>query len=535
MKKIWLQKTSFTSRQSSAKLALQFLTIGFLVIGFGFFGFYYRLTNWLFSPNKIDIFNDLNQISFYFSLIDQELSNQIQTLDSVLQSYLKWENVLKTKETEILQLRTYAKDHKSYLKRVWFSNYEKAFEMLDEAWPLRDEIFKLLGKDQSFNYLIPLQNSNESRPNGWFFGSFAFVSLSGGHITQMQVIDSYLPDYIAPNARLDLPERFVDAYWTKQVWFIAGNKFWFTDKDGKNLKLLYEKIFNHGFDPQRKEKLFNPTARNQLFAKNIKGVIFLDSELISELLPSFRNKAREWQFINANIDIIRGENRSNKKELYIADLQKYLKSNALKLATATLNNFQSMLHKGYINIYLSNTTPQIWHFLDKRDLTTVYNQDFLYFWWTNIAGNKSDAFLKKQIEILNSDGQVVLSTEDRKLNISQLSSGHYQLAINYTFDVPKTYITEMLALQSKYNLKMTDREKYILALQDFSWDPTAPKFRQLSQETIHFPSSRIIGDANWPLSYPKKFKSDFSQAITFQTAMHSSPENKRILINFTIP
>ena len=63
--------------------------------------------------DKIDIFNDLNKISFYFSLIDQELSNQIQTLDSVLQSYLKWENVLKTKETEILQLRTYAKDHKS--------------------------------------------------------------------------------------------------------------------------------------------------------------------------------------------------------------------------------------------------------------------------------------------------------------------------------------------------------------------------------------------------------------------------------------
>ena len=42
---------------------------------------------------------------------------------------------------------------------------------------------------------------------------------------------------------------------------------------------------------------------------------------------------------------------------------------------------------------------------------------------------------------------------------------------------------------------MTDREKYILALQDFSGDPTAPKFRQLSQETIHFPPSRIIGDA----------------------------------------
>ena len=241
MKKIWLQKTSFTSRQASAHRALQILAISFLILGFGFFGFYHRLTSWLFSPNKIDIFHDLNQISFYFSLVDEELSSQIQTLDSVIQSYLKGENVLKTKEAEILQLRTYAKDHKSYLKRVGFSNYEKAFTMLEDAWPLREEIFKLLGKDQSFNYLIPLQNSNESRPNGGFFGSFAFVSLSGGHITQMQIIDSYLPDYIAPNARLDLPNRYIDAYGTKQVWFIAGNKFGFTDKDGKNLNNSNEK------------------------------------------------------------------------------------------------------------------------------------------------------------------------------------------------------------------------------------------------------------------------------------------------------
>ena len=535
MKKIWLQKTSFTSRQASAHRALQILAISFLILGFGFFGFYHRLTSWLFSPNKIDIFHDLNQISFYFSLVDQELSSQIQTLDTVIQSYLKGENVLKTKEAEILQLRTYAKDHKSYLKRVGFSNYEKAFTMLEDAWPLREEIFKLLGRDQSFNYLIPLQNSNESRPNGGFFGSFAFVSLSGGHITQMQIIDSYLPDYIAPNARLDLPNRYIDAYGTKQVWFIAGNKFGFTDKDGKNLKLLYEKIFNIGFDPQRKEKLFNPTARNQLFAKNIKGVIFLDSELISQLFPSFRSKAREWQFINANIDIIRGENRSNKKELYIADLQKYLRANALKLASATLNDFQTMLHKWYINIYLSNTTPQMWHFLDQRDLTTVYNQNFLYFWGTNIAGNKSDAFLKKQIEILDQNGKVILSTEDRKLKITDLPSGKYQLAINYTFDVPKTYTDSMLSLQKKYHITMTDREKYILAIQDFSWDPTAPRYRQLSQETIHFPSHRTLWEIRWDLSYPKKFKSDFSQAITFQTTMHTTPENKRITIDFTIP
>lgn len=145
-----------------------------------------------------------------------------------------------------------------------------------------------------------------------------------------------------------------------------------------------------------------------------------------------------------------------------------------------------------MNIYLSNTTPQIWHFLDQRDLTTVYNQNFLYFWGTNIAGNKSDAFLKKQIEILDPNGKVILSTEDRKLKITDLPSGKYQLAINYTFDVPKTYTDSMLALQKKYHITMTDREKYILALQDFSGDPTAPRYRQLSQETIHFPSHRTL-------------------------------------------
>ena len=110
----------------------------------------------------------------------------------------------------------------------------------------------------------------------------------------------------------------------------------------------------------------------------------------------------------------------------------------------------------------------MWHFLDQRDLTTIYNQNFLYFWGTNIAGNKSDAFLKKQIEILDQNGKVTLSTEDRKLKITDLPSGKYQLAINYTFDVPKTYTDSMLALQKKYHITMTDREKYILALQDFN-------------------------------------------------------------------
>lgn len=237
------------------------------------------------------------------------------------------------------------KNRKEYLQNMGFKNYEKLFTLLNDAREIRDEVLELLGKNQTFNYLIPLQNSNEVRPNGGFFGSFAFVSLSGGHIEDLQIVDSYLPDYIAPGTHINLPQRVQENFEGGKAGFVAGNKYGFTDKDGKNLKTLYEKIFHHSFDPERKAKLFKPEAWSKLFKKNIKGVIFLDSELISYLLPSFRSKARERQFVNANIDIIRGENRSNKKELYIADLEKYLKSNALSLANAFINRIQDLLQK----------------------------------------------------------------------------------------------------------------------------------------------------------------------------------------------
>lgn len=39
--------------------------------------------------------------------------------------------------------------------------------------------------------------------------------------------------------------------------------------------------------------------------KYIKGVIFLRSDMREDVIPGFEQKAREWQFVNATIDIIR--------------------------------------------------------------------------------------------------------------------------------------------------------------------------------------------------------------------------------------
>ncbi len=399
---------------------LRFVYIAVLVLSFSFFALYARITGWIFSANKIDIFNDLDQIAFYFWLIDPEISRQLLTFDEIIQDYLAGANVLQTKEKELTELWDYAREQGPYLTKLGFGNYERIFQMLNDAWPMREEIFELLGKHQRFNYLVPLQNSNEVRPNGGFFGSFAFVSFSGAHVVDLQIVDSYLPDLLAPNTRVPLPERSWSFLGAKSAGFIAGNKFGFTDKDGKNLKTLYEKIFHHDFDPEKKAQMFNPEKWDQLFQKNIKGVIFLDSELISYLLPSFREKSREWQFVNANIDLIRGEDKSNKKELYIKDLEAYLKTNALSLAKAGINSIQELLHKGFINIYLSNVSDELWGFLQSYDLTTVYNPDFWYFFNINTSFNKSDGFVKKQIEILDEKGQVVLATDENKLKTDSL-------------------------------------------------------------------------------------------------------------------
>lgn len=122
----------------------------------------------------------------------------------------------------------------------------------------------------------------------------------------------------------------------------------------------------------------------------------------------------------------------------------------------------------------------------------MYDSDFAYFWNINTAYNKSDGFLKKQIEIQNKRGTTVLSTDQDKLDIKDIPPGQYTISITYTLDVPKTYQDQMLALESKYGIKMTDREKYILALQDKPADPNLPLQWWSTRELMYLPHQRKI-------------------------------------------
>ena len=204
---------------------------------------------------------------------------------------MKWENIFKTKKSEIEEVRYYIINNQNYLSSLWFQRYESLMKFLSDLYDHRLEVYDLLWENQSYNYLIPLQNGNEKRPNWWFFGSFAFVTLSWWHIENLEVIDSYLADYIAPQSRINLPSRYTKYFWERQLWFVAWNKFWFTDMDGNNMKVLYEKAFNEDYEMDRVKEMYSGQQRNLLHNKNIKYIELILNKILSILLIYYIQKA----------------------------------------------------------------------------------------------------------------------------------------------------------------------------------------------------------------------------------------------------
>lgn len=90
-----------------------------IVVCFMFFTFFAKISSILFAKDKIDVFKeDLGQIAFYFRTFDKDLSNFLITLDDIIQSYNKGDNIFVTKEKEIDFCREYIEKNKEYLKKV---------------------------------------------------------------------------------------------------------------------------------------------------------------------------------------------------------------------------------------------------------------------------------------------------------------------------------------------------------------------------------------------------------------------------------
>ena len=536
MKHFWITQTTKKTRKSYLKYMNGAFVI-LIVFCFIFFTFFAKISDILFK-NKIDVFReDLGQIAFYFRTIDKDISHFLITLDDIIQSYNKGDNIFVTKEKEINACREYIEENKEYLKKVGFSNYDKLINFFSDLKSYQKEFFELLGKNQPFNYLVILQNSNEKRPNGWFFWSFAFVTINQGHIKNLEIVDSYYPDFIAYRTRIMAPEWTAPFLPDRKIGFIAGNKFGFSDIDGKNLKDLYELMFNKTFEMWKVQQTMQPDLYEKLLHQNIKGVIFIRSDLLENFFTNFKQKERERQFLNASVDLIRKEIRGNKKELYIKEIKEYFNNQKSNIIKNVVNRFDEIANRQYITMYLSNVSTGINMILNKHNLTNIFDSNYIYLRDTNVSYNKIDGFITKHVQI--NDEQWIIQKDSKSdiVDIRNLKNGKYTINIYYKFEIPKYYPTFIQEMEKKYEIQITDREMAILGLKSGMYDePGQGKVRKRweTKATIYFPQYIKITNITGDIYYQVPFYAPFANGLFYQMGSIENNTTRAIRINIEV-
>ncbi len=534
MPKFWITENIKKDRKYYFKLS-NILFVVLLILCFAIFAFYSNITNIIFGKDKVDIFKeDLQQIAFYFWNFDEEVSKMLLNIDDITQSYISWDNVLLTKETEILNTLHYIEANEDYLKDLWFQKYDKFLSLLWWLENNRTEVSDLLWKNGEYNYLVILQNANEKRPNGWFFGSFAFITVADWKLINLEIVDAYYPDYIAHYTRLQAPDRTSSFLPDKKIWFIAWNKFGFSDIDGSNLKRLYEKMFNEDYVMRKVEKTMEPWLYEKLLHKNIKWVIFIRSDLIEYLIPSFTENARERQFQNANVDIIRWEYRGNKKESYIQEVTEYFQTHQLEIFKKIINNFDDIIDKNYVNIYLSNVSDNLQNLLLSHNLKTIHDTWHIYARDTNTSYNKVDSFVEKNIQITNNHWKIIIDTDSDIIDINKLDKGQYTMKIYYTLNVPNYYKNFIRDLEEEYEIEMTSRELWILAMQPAKYEDNIYAKWMETKATVYFPPNFNLLKINWEQQEYKFFTAPFANGLYYKMLINKNNTTKSIEIKFEI-
>lgn len=158
-------------------------------------------------------------------------------------------------------------------------------------------------------------------------------------------------------------------------------------------------MFNTTYEMWKVQKTMQPELYNKLLHQNIKGVIFIRSDLLETFFTNFKQKAQERQFLNASIDLIRKEIRGNKKELYIKEIKQYIENQKSNIIKNVVNRFDEIANKQFITIYLSHVSTGFNAMLNKNNLTNIFDTNHIYFRDTNVSYNKIDGFITKHIQI----------------------------------------------------------------------------------------------------------------------------------------
>lgn len=492
----WSEKKSNPWRYKQ----LYFINPFFVILWVGMmmiFSVYSRLYQFVFSDNKIDLFaQNISELALYFSPFDQLLADQFLSVDKLKNGYVSGDNIFVDHRPALDWLIEYVTQHREYLINLWFSRYRDIFMLISEALVYKDELYILLWSQEPKHYLVILQNVAEKRPNGWFFWSFAFVTVDQARIIDVDIIDTYFPNAIAPGAFIPTPSRS-HSIMSPKMWFLSSNRFWFTDMDGENIKKLYELIFWWWYKIQQHERFFNSERYNKLFYQQIAWVVFIRSDILTALIPWFEQRLQERQFVNASIDIIRWVNISNKKELYIKEVNEYFDSNKGQIFMNLINNFSKIQENNYIQAYIPGASSWLQQFIADYWFNVSPQPNTLYAWDNNDSFNKSDTFITKHTTITTTWWSLLRETDKDIVNppmdiITYAQQSPVMLTISYSLNIPQRYKSFIQSLTEKYDIQITSRELSILALEPVTWiNPIDPIMRK-TQWHLYYPKNRSL-------------------------------------------
>ena len=499
------------------------------------FGLWYRINFFLFGGSKIDILqHNLSEIATYISTYNIELATSIARIDELIQTS-RTENILKTKTNDIITIRDSIISQESSFQSLGEGRYNKFIQFLRDLRPMSTEVMQLLGKNTAKNYLVILQNTAEHRPNGWFFWSFAFVTIDQWKITTLRLIDSYFPNKFVPDAKVSLPQWSKTIYPENTAMRISANKFWFHDLDGKIMIDLYNKTFNDIWNSNK----IPPDTCIDMCNKKINGVIFLRTDMLNIIAPGFERKQWERQFLNACVDLIRWNNLPNKKEKYLSDAHIFFEKNQWSMIKHSISKFKKLTDDHWIGIYLPEHSKELRSTLEKYHLITSSpsenSNSRVYLWDTNTSFNKIDNFVRKQAILTNAIGDIIAQSDKDFLDLwRSLSSGNYTLAITYTIAVPLQYKNFIFWLESQYGIQMTDREKGILALKETNrYDDHIVRLRA-TRSQIYYPKDRNIINVQWDSFWILNFSTPFSRGLQYKIETAKNDTTVKVLIDFEV-
>lgn len=422
-----------------------------------------------------------------FMLITYPFDQQISKSVSLANDLIQWK--ITTGNKVIEQIFMPFTQEKKWLISVFAYFLPKQYALIAGLARFSEDISSLIGMDSPQTYLIVLQNSAEKRPNWWFFWSFAVVTFDRWRMKTLELHDSYHPEWNRPDTKIVWPEWLEQFMPERDIYFVWANKIWFTYHDWANIKTLYEKSY--------------PGQR-------IRGVLFLRTDMLEQLMPKIREQLRIRQYLNATVNLREWAERRWKKEAYESGVKAFVNTHKIDLLQSFIQQLPQLIKQRYINVYLEHISWPMHSRLREQWLTTRFETWHAYFWDSNIIFNKIDQFVTKKVTVYDTVGTEIKSWNNDIIDLPDLSPDNlYTFVITYSLAVPETYHAFIRQLNTQYNLLLWQREEHILWL-DHEWG---------TRGNIYFPPQREVISIQWDMATQRTFATPFSSNAAYEVMM----------------